>query len=139
MISLRIILVCDMPSSKKIIFTDNAPKPIGPYSQGIMIDSLIFVSGQIPIDPKTNQVVKGDIKDQTRQVLENIKNILEAAGSSLDKVVKVTVFLKDLSLFNEFNQVYGEYFKGNPPARTTVEVSNLPKGVLIEIEAIALK
>jgi len=128
-----------MPSSKKVIFTDNAPKPIGPYSQGIMIDSLIFVSGQIPIDPKTNQVVKGDIKDQTRQVLENIKNILEAAGSSLDKVVKVTVFLKDLSLFNEFNQVYGEYFKGNPPARTTVEVSNLPKGVLIEIEAIALK
>jgi len=128
-----------MPSSKKVIFTDNAPKPIGPYSQGITIDSLIFVSGQIPIDPKTNQVVKGDIKDQTRQVLENIKNILEAAGSSLDKVVKVTVFLKDLSLFNEFNQVYGEYFKGNPPARTTVEVSNLPKGVLIEIEAIALK
>ena len=100
---------------------------------------MIFLSGQIPIDPETGDVVRGNIAEQTKQVLNNIQNILKAAGSDLNKVVKVTVFLKDLSLFDEFNKIYVEYFNEIAPARTTVEVSNLPKGVLIEIDAIAIK
>jgi len=125
--------------SKKIVFTEKAPKPIGPYSQAILIGNMMFLSGQIPIDPETNRIIGGSIKEQTRRVLENIKTVLESEDFSLDDVVKVTVFLKDLSIFGEFNEVYGEYFSSNPPARTTVEVSNLPKGVLIEIDAIAIK
>ncbi len=124
---------------KEIVYTENAPKPIGPYSQAVKVGNTIYLSGQIPIDPHTNEVVLGDIATQTKRVLDNIKAVLEAAGYSLSDVVKVTVFLKDLKLFNEFNEVYGEYFKDKPPARTTVEVSNLPKGVLIEIDAIAVK
>lgn len=123
----------------KVVFTEKAPKPIGPYSQAIMYGNFIFLSGQIPIDPETGEIVKGDIAEQTRQVLNNIRNILRAVGSDLDKIVKVTVFLKDLSLFNRFNEIYGEYFNKIAPARTTVEVSNLPKGVLLEIDAIAVK
>ncbi len=124
---------------KEIVYTEKAPKPIGPYSQAVKVGNTIYLSGQIPIDPNTNEVVLGDIATQTKRVLDNIKAVLEAAGYSLSDVVKVTVFLKDLKLFNEFNEVYGEYFKDKPPARTTVEVSNLPKGVLIEIDAIAVK
>lgn len=124
---------------KEVILTDRAPRPIGPYSQAIKVGPWIFVSGQIPIDPATGEVVKGGIREQTRRVLENVKAILEAAGASLSDVVKVTVFLKDLKLFREFNEVYAEYFKESPPARTTVEVSNLPKGVLLEIDVIAYK
>ncbi len=123
----------------EIISTDKAPRPVGPYSQAIKAGPFLFISGQIPIDPSTNEVIKGDIRAQTRRVLDNIKAILEAAGYSLKDVVSVTVFLKDLKLFSEFNEVYAEYFPENPPTRTTVEVSNLPKGVLIEMNAIAYK
>jgi len=126
--------------TKRVIFTEKAPKPIGPYSQAILVPpGWIFISGQIPINPKTGEIVGNDIKTQTRQVLENIKAILNAVGASMEDVVKVTVFLKDIKMFPDFNQVYAEYFKKDPPARTTVEVSNLPKGVLIEIDAIAYK
>ena len=123
----------------EIIFTQNAPKPVGPYSQAIKVGNTIYVSGQIPIDPKTGEVVKGGIREQTRQVLDNIKNILEAGGFSLRDVVMVFVFLKDLSTFNEFNEIYAEYFKENPPARVTAEVSRLPKDILIEISVIGSK
>lgn len=122
---------------KKVVYTDKAPKPIGPYSQAIIAGNFVFVAGQIPIDPETGEIVQGGIEEQTRRVLENIKAILEAAGSSLDKVVRVQVFLADLKLFKKFNKVYAEYFKENPPARVTVEVSSLPKGVLLEVDVIA--
>lgn len=124
---------------KRIIYTEKAPKPIGPYSQAIIAGDFIFTSGQIPIDPKTNQLVQGDIKEQTRQVLENLKAILEEAGVTFDDVVKVTVYMKDLNEFSAMNEVYSEYFKNSPPARTTVEVSRLPRDVKIEIDLIAVK
>ncbi|AAL80792.1 deaminase [Pyrococcus furiosus DSM 3638] len=124
---------------KEVIFAENAPKPIGPYSQAIKAGNFLFIAGQIPIDPKTGEIVKGDIKAQTRQVLENIKAILEAAGYSLTDVVKVTVYLKDMNDFAKMNEVYAEYFGESKPARAAVEVSRLPKDVLIEIEAIAYK
>lgn len=119
------------------IITENAPLPVGPYSQGIKWENFIFISGQIPVDPKTNQVVKGDISIQTKQVIENIRNILKEVGADLDNIVKTTVYLKNMNDFEKFNYVYAEYFK-NKPARSTIEVSNLPKNVLIEIEAIAI-
>jgi 2-iminobutanoate/2-iminopropanoate deaminase len=122
---------------KEIIYTEKAPKPIGPYSQAVKIGNLIFVSGQIPLDPKSNNVVNGGIKEQTAQVLENIKAILEASGSGLNKVLMSFVYLKNMNDFQGFNEVYSMYFKDNPPARVTVEVSKLPKDVLIEIAVIA--
>ncbi|HDJ97343.1 MAG: deaminase [Thermoprotei archaeon] len=125
--------------SKEIVFTEKAPRPIGPYSQAVVAGGFIFGSGQIPIDPATGEIVEGDIEVQTQRVLENIKAVLEAAGSSLEKVVFVTVFLSDLSDYPRFNEVYAEYFGGSPPARTTVEVSRLPKGVKLEVNFIALK
>ncbi|MBI3399203.1 MAG: RidA family protein [Deltaproteobacteria bacterium] len=124
---------------KDVINTDKAPKVIGPYSQAVKANGFIFVSGQIPIDPNTNDVIKGDIAEQTRQVLKQISNILEAAGSSLKDVAKTTVYLKDLNKFGEMNHVYGEFFTAPFPARATVEVSNLPKGVDIEIDAVAVE
>jgi len=124
---------------KKVVYTEKAPKPIGPYSQAIIAGDFIFTAGQIPIDPKTNQVVQGDIKEQTRQVFENLRAILEEAGATFDDVVKVTVYMKDLSEFPAMNEVYSEYFKSSPPARTTVEVSRLPRDVKIEIDLIAVK
>ncbi len=124
---------------KKVVYTEKAPKPVGPYSQAIIAGDFIFTAGQIPIDPKTNQIVQGDIKEQTRQVLENLKAVLEEAGASFDDVVKVTVYMKDLNEFSAMNEVYSEYFKNSPPARTTVEVSRLPRDVKIEIDLIALK
>lgn len=124
---------------KEAITTDNAPKAIGPYSQAVKVNGFIFVSGQIPIDPHTDEVTKGDIVDQTRQVLKNISSILVAAGSSLKDVVKTTVYMKDLSKFGEMNQIYGEFFTVPFPARATVEVSNLPKGVDVEIDAVAVE
>lgn len=123
---------------KRIIYTEKAPKPIGPYSQAVIAGNLIFTAGQIPIDPKTNQVVQGDIKEQTRRVLENLRAILEAVGSTFDDVVKVTIYMKDLNEFSAMNEVYSEYFKNSPPARTTVEVSRLPRDVKIEIDLIAI-
>lgn len=121
------------------VFTDKAPKPIGPYSQAVRVGNTLFVSGQIPIDPFTGQLIKGGIREQTERILENIKAILETAGYSLVDVAWVFVALKDLSRFSEFNEVYSRYFKENPPARITVEVSNLPSGALIEISLIAVK
>ena len=120
------------------ILTNNAPAPIGPYSQGIISSDLIFTAGQIPLEPRTGQVIQGDIKAQTRQVLMNLKAILEQGGSSLGQVVKTTVFLSDMNEFAGMNEVYGEFFSANAPARSTVEVARLPRDVKVEIEAIAV-
>lgn len=122
----------------KTLYTQNAPKPIGPYSQGIETDGLIFLSGQIALKPDTGELVEGLIQ-QTHQVIKNARAVLESAGSSLEKVVKTTVYLKEMKDFTAFNEVYAQYFKENPPARTTVEVSALPKNALIEIDIIARK
>lgn len=122
---------------KKIISTERAPKAIGPYSQAVISNGWAFLSGQIPLDPVTNQIVEGGIGVQTERVLENLKSVLEGAGSSLDQVVKTTVYLKDMGEFAIMNEVYGRYFASNPPARATVEVARLPKDVRVEIECIA--
>lgn len=123
---------------KEMISTDKAPKAIGPYSQAVKTNGLIFVSGQIPIDPDTNDVIKGTIAEQTRQVLKNIGSILDAAGSNFQHVIKTTVYLIDLKEFGDMNQVYGEFFTAPFPARATVAVSSLPKGADIEIDAVAV-
>ena len=125
--------------TKTALATTGAPAAIGPYSQAIRTASLIFTAGQIPLDPATQQVVSGGIAEQTTRVLENLKAVLEAGNSSLDRVIKSTVFLKDINDFAAMNQVYAEYLgkQGAPPARTTVEVSRLPRNVLVEIELIA--
>ncbi len=125
--------------SKTVIATDRAPAAIGPYSQAVRTGNLVFTAGQIPLDPTTQQVVAGGIAEQTTQVLENLKAVLEAASSSLDRVVKATVFLKNFDDFAAMNEVYGKYLglQSHPPARTTIEVSRLPRNVLIEIEFIA--
>lgn len=121
----------------QMINTDKAPKAIGPYSQAIKYENLIFISGQIAIDPKTQELIEGDIKKQTERIMENIKAILEEAGLSLNHVIKTTIYLKDINDFPALNEVYGKYFTEHKPARATIEVSNLPKGALVEIEAIA--
>ncbi|MDV4149452.1 RidA family protein [Clostridium sp. AL.422] len=121
---------------KEIISTSKAPSAIGPYSQGIKIGNMVFTSGQIPVNPATGEVVT-EIKAATKQSLENVKAVLEEAGSSLDKVVKVVVFIKDMNDFAQVNEVYGQYFTENPPARSCVEVARLPKDCVIEIEAVA--
>src|SRR5512136_2375568 len=123
---------------REIIATKEAPDPIGPYSQAIRVNGFVFVSGQIPVRPETGLVVQGDIEIQTRQVMKNLSAILHAAGSGFDKVVKTTVFLSDLDNFSGFNRIYGEYFGEARPARATVQVTSLPKEVLLEIEAIAI-
>jgi len=122
---------------KKIISTERAPKAIGPYSQAVISNGWAFLSGQIPLDPATNQIVEGGIGVQTERVLENLKSVLEAAGSSLERVVKTTVYLKDMGEFAIMNEVYGRYFASNPPARATVEVARLPRDVRVEIDCIA--
>ena len=122
---------------KKTLSTKKAPAAIGPYSQAVRFGKFLFISGQIPINPDTNETVKGSIEDQTTQVISNIKAILESAGMDLGDVVKTTLFLKSLEDFDKVNNVYKMYFKDNPPARSTVEVSRLPKDADIEIEAIA--
>lgn len=123
--------------SKEVISTPNAPAAIGPYSQAVRTGSLIFVSGQIPLDAATGQLVRGDIGTQTQQVLENVAAVLEAAGSSLAKVVKTTVYLRDLGEFGRMNKIYGEFFPENPPARATVQVARLPRDAAIEIDVVA--
>ncbi|MFY9743738.1 MAG: RidA family protein [Candidatus Sulfotelmatobacter sp.] len=124
---------------RSIISTKDAPQAIGPYSQAIKANGLVFTSGQVAIDPMTQQVVAGDIAAQTERVLRNLSEILEAAGSGLGKVVRSTVFLKNMNDFAAMNQVYAKYFSSAPPARSTVEVARLPKDVLVEIDAIALE
>ena len=123
---------------KKVIQTEKAPKAIGPYSQAIQAGNFLFLSGQIPLDPKTGELVKGDIRQQTQQVLENIKGVLKSQGLGMEDIVKVTIFLKDIGNFNQVNEVYATYFPSSPPARSTVEVAKLPRDADIEIETIAL-
>lgn len=123
--------------AREIVKTDSAPAALGPYSQGVKAGGFIFLSGQIALDPKTGQILVGDIKLQTRRVMENLKAVLEAGGSSLSKVVRCTVFLKDMNDFGPMNEEYGSYFKELPPARTAVQVAKLPRDSLIEIDVIA--
>ena len=122
---------------KQIITTDKAPKAIGPYSAAVRVGSFVYTAGQIGIDPATGEVVPGGIEAETRQVLTNLKHILEAAGTSLEHVVKTTVFLRDINDFARMNAVYAEFFTANPPARSAVQAAALPKGVAVEIEAVA--
>jgi 2-iminobutanoate/2-iminopropanoate deaminase len=127
-------------NSKQAILTKNAPQPIGPYSQAISMGQFVFCSGQIPLDPATGEVVGGsDVQAQAKRVLENVKAVLEAAGTNFDGVVKSTIFLKNMGDFPKVNEIYGQYFKGTTPARSTIEVARLPKDVLVEIECIAIK
>ncbi len=126
-----------MTNSKEIISTSNAPAAIGPYSQAVRWNGLVFCSGQIPLDPATGELVEGGITKQTTRVLENLKAVLEASGSSLGSVLKTTVFMKDLNEFAAMNEVYSHYFSENPPARATVEASRLPRDVHVEIECVA--
>lgn len=124
---------------KKVIFTEKAPAAIGPYSQAIEANSMVFMSGQIPVNPATGEFVEGGIVEQTTQVFENIKNVLAEAGLTTANVVKTTVFLADMSLFADMNAVYAKYFDGAFPARSAVAVKALPKGALVEIECIAVR
>ncbi len=123
---------------REVISTPDAPKAIGPYSQAVRANGLVFVSGQVAIDPATQQVMEGDVAAQTERVMKNLSAILAAAGSRLDLVLRSTVFLKSMNDFAAMNAVYGKYFSAAPPARSTVEVSRLPKDVLVEIDVIAL-
>jgi 2-iminobutanoate/2-iminopropanoate deaminase len=122
---------------KDVITTDRGPKPIGPYSQAIKSNGFVYLSGQVALEPKSGELIGGDIRQQTERVFENIKGILEAAGSNLHHVIKATVFLKDMNDFPAMNEVYARYFTSAPPARSTVQVSRLPKDALVEIEVIA--
>ncbi len=123
---------------RKIIHTEKAPKAIGPYSQAILTETMIYTAGQTGLDPATMELVPGGVEEQTRQVLTNLKNVLEAAGSDFEHVVKTTVFLKDMNDFQKMNAIYAEFFGDTPPARSTIAVAGLPKGGLVEIEVVAL-
>jgi 2-iminobutanoate/2-iminopropanoate deaminase len=124
--------------TRDAVSTDHAPKAIGPYSQAIKANGFVFISGQVAFDPATGNLISGDIEKQTEQVLKNLSAILQAAGSSWEKAVKATVFLKDMNEFGKMNEVYAKFCKGAPPARSTVEVARLPKDVAVEIDVIAL-
>lgn len=124
---------------KRIILTSDAPQAIGPYSQAVEHNNLIFCSGQIPLDPQTGELVKGGIEEETKRVMENLKAVITQSGSGMDKVLKTTIYLTDLSNFQIVNEIYGSYFTENPPARATVEVKSLPKGAQVEIEAVCFK
>jgi 2-iminobutanoate/2-iminopropanoate deaminase len=126
--------------SKRAVQSDGAPKALGPYSQAIVANGMVYCAGQIPLDPASGNLVEGGIAEQTHQVLKNLRAVLKAAGSDLDRAVKTTVFLKSMDSFAAMNEVYGrpEYFGANPPARSTVEVARLPRDVLVEIEIVAL-
>ena len=134
---LRMVYTMPPEAGIEAVFTEKAPRPVGPYSQAIRAGCFLFIAGQVPIDPATGKLVEGDFEAKARRVLENLKAIVEAAGATLDQVVKVTVYIKDISKFSEFNKIYAEYFKGVKPARAVVEVSNLPVGADLEVEAIA--
>jgi 2-iminobutanoate/2-iminopropanoate deaminase len=123
---------------RQIIETDKAPRAIGPYSQAIVAGGFVFASGQIPLDPQTGEFVAGGVAEQTEQVMRNLRAVMEAAGTSLERVVKTTVFLADMNDFAAMNEVYGRYFSEQPPARATVEAARLPRDARVEIEAIAL-
>ena len=125
--------------ARKIIYTDDAPEPIGPYSQAVSVNGMLFVSGQIPLDPFSGTLIKSGIEDETEQVMQNLKAILEAAEMDFSNVAKTTIFLSDMHDFPKVNEVYGKYFKTNPPARETVEVSVLPKNANVEISCIAVR
>jgi len=122
---------------KDIVLTDKGPKPIGPYSQAVKSNGFLFASGQVALDPRSNEFLGGDIRQQTERAMENIKAVVEAAGSNLHHVVKTTVFLKDMNDFAAMNEAYGKYFTAAPPARSTVQVARLPKDALVEIDVIA--
>jgi 2-iminobutanoate/2-iminopropanoate deaminase len=124
--------------SKRIVRTEEAPQAIGPYSQAVVAGGFVYVAGQLALDPHTGQLVPGDVRIQTKRVMENIKAILEGAGSSLARVVKTTVFLRDLNDFGVMNEIYGSYFQEDPPARSTVQVAKLPRDGVVEIEVVAL-
>ncbi len=123
---------------KNVVHTDKAPKALGPYSQAVRTDTMVYTAGQLGLDPVTGEFVAGGVEEQTRQSLNNLKYVLEAAGSSMEQVVKTTVFLRDMADFPKMNPVYAEFFAENPPARSTVAVAGLPKGGLVEIEVVAL-
>lgn len=125
-------------NSRRVIRTEEAPQAIGPYSQAVAAGGFVYVAGQLALDPKTGQLVPGDVRIQTKRVMENIKAILESAGSSLAAVVKTTVFLRDLNDFGAMNEIYGSYFQEDPPARSTVQVAKLPRDGAVEIEVVAL-
>ena len=122
---------------RDVVLTDRGPKPIGPYSQAVRVNGFLFVSGQVALDPKTGELSAGDVREQTERALENVKGIVEAAGSKMPHVIKTTVFLKNMSDFAAMNEVYARYFTMAPPARSTVEVARLPKDALVEIEVVA--
>ena len=122
---------------RDVVLTDRGPKPIGPYSQAVRVNGFLFVSGQVALDPKTGEMSPGDVREQTERALENVKGIVEAAGSKMPHVIKTTVFLKNMSDFAAMNEVYARYFTMAPPARSTVEVARLPKDALVEIEVVA--
>lgn len=128
-----------MAMTPQVVATDNAPKAIGPYSQAVRVGPMLFLAGQIPIDPKSNQLVVGTIEEETKLVLDNLKAVLEASGMSMANVVSTTVFMKDLNDFPKMNAVYATYFPSSPPARATVQVARLPRDVKVEIAAIAVK
>ena len=124
---------------KKVVATKDAPQPIGPYSQAIKAGGFVFASGQIALDPATGKLIEGDIKAQTERVLKNLSAVLAAAGSSMDRVVRTTVFLKNISDFPAMNEVYGQFFNNEPPSRSTVQVAALPRDALLEIDVVALQ
>ena len=132
--------ICGVANGKKVVQTDAAPKALGPYSQAIVAGGLVFCAGQIPLDPASGNIVAGGVAEQTHQVLKNLRAVLKAAGSDLDRAVKTTVFIKNMNDFAAMNEVYGrpEYFGSAAPARSTVEVARLPRDVLVEIEVVAL-
>jgi len=127
-----------MSVAREVILTDQAPRPIGPYSQAIKANGFVFISGQVAFDPATGNLITGGIEQQTEQVMKNLSAVLQAAGSSWEKVVKTSVFLKNMSEFGQMNEIYGKFCKNAPPARSTVEVARLPKDVAVEIDVIAL-
>jgi 2-iminobutanoate/2-iminopropanoate deaminase len=137
--ALALLTSVSFTQEKKVVATKEAPQAIGPYSQAIKAGGFVFTAGQIPIDPATGKLIEGDVKAQTERVLKNLSAVLAAAGSGMDRVVKTTVFLKNMSDFPAMNEVYGQFFKNEPPSRSTVQVAALPKEALIEIDVAALQ